>query len=123
MTREKIIKAANELMSLFREGERTDKDNDFLAKIKEAVTYEVYVNEEMVIDLGFANLVVEKKDDFHEFSIYLTNKETGAIQDIALVHQARDEYGNTISDAVQCVVWAESDNEEHTDKFLISKCI
>ena len=45
MDRSKIIKASNELVSLFHDRNRTDEDHDFLVKIKEAVTYEDHVDE------------------------------------------------------------------------------
>ena len=77
----------------------------------------------MSIDIGFANLTVEKYSNdspFCEFSIYLADKELGAIhQDIALVRQAINDKGHKISDTVECVVWSDCDNEDYTHKFVI----
>jgi len=81
--------------------------------------------DKMHIDLGFANLVVEKYDgdsSMHEFVIMLVDKETGlAIQDIALVRQAINaNNGEIIPEAVDCIVWADSGAEDYTDKFFIN---
>ena len=78
----------------------------------------------MSIDIGFAELVVEKAADdspFREFYIYLRDKESGLIhQDIALVRQAMNENtGQEISDAVDCIVWSDCDTEDYTHKFVI----
>lgn len=82
--------------------------------------------EKLVLDIGFANLVVEKSDPglfLDEFYITLQSKETGAVeQDIVLVRAAINEStGERINHAVECIVWAASDDENYTDKFFINQ--
>ena len=81
----------------------------------------------MTIDVGFALLtaIVYNNDNgapVPEISIYLEDKETGMVtQDIALVLQAYNESnGEVIPEMIDCIVWAESDNEDYTNKFQIN---
>ena len=81
--------------------------------------------EKLSIDLGYALLTVEKTIGANEFLICLENKETGLVdQDIALVREALDEITHeAVPEAVECIVWAESDNEDYTDKFFINRYV
>ena len=81
--------------------------------------------DKMIIDIGCANLVVQKYKSDHpvtEFLIMLENKETEeVIQDIATIRQTFDEDSNAvISDSVDCLVWADSIDENYTNKFTIN---
>lgn len=82
--------------------------------------------DKIIIDIGFANLVVEQIDNsavYPEVSAMLQDKETGApIQDIAMVRPAVNEAtGAMIPDAVDCFVWADANDDGFTDKFVIQK--
>ena len=80
----------------------------------------------MRINIGAVNLTVEKYESeatIPELSVYLEDNETGLIlQDIALIRQsikdisANETYDNT----VDCLVWADKDDEDYTHKFVIS---
>ena len=75
----------------------------------------------IVLDLGWTSLVVEKYED-DEFSIYLQDKTTSCVtQDIAAVRQARNGDDKPTGEAVECLVWADKNSEDYTDKFIIEK--
>jgi len=68
------------------------------------------------LDLGWANLVVEKYED-DEFSIFLQDKATNCItQDIVAVRQSPSG-----GEVIECLVWGDEDSEDYTYKFLIAK--
>ena len=76
------------------------------------------------IDFGFTILTVEKSAEsspLQEIHIYLEDKKTGLIhQDIALVRQSvRENSLEKISNSIDCLVWADSENEDYTNKFII----
>lgn len=80
--------------------------------------------EKIIIDIGCANLVVQKYDSDHpvsEIVITLDEKDTGVvIQDIATIRQTFDEDSNDVTpDSVDCLVWADSCDENYTNKFTI----
>jgi len=75
----------------------------------------------LVIDLGWTNLVVEKYEH-DELTIYLQDKATSCVtQDIAAVRQARNGNDEPTGEAVECLVWADKDSEDYTNKFVIGK--
>jgi len=85
----------------------------------------IVVPSKMSIDIGSVNLTVEKYAGDHpvqEIVICLEDKATGVIlQDIAVVRQAVDASNNEATpDTVECLVFADSDTEDYTDKFLIN---
>lgn len=81
-------------------------------------------NSKITIELGFANLVAElynHDSKSPEITVYLEDKTTGLIlQDIALIRQAIQENSTEpIPDKIDCLVWADKDNEDYTNKFVI----
>ena len=79
------------------------------------------------LDIGSdnLNLTVEKADKhspFQELHIYFEDKETGLVhQDIALVRQAiKEDSLEKIPNKVDCLIWADSENEDYTHKFVIN---
>jgi hypothetical protein len=83
--------------------------------------------DKIIIDIGCANLVVQKYDSDHpvsEIIITLDDKKTGlVIQDIATIRQALDEArGKITPDTIECLVWADSCSEDYTNKFTIDCC-
>jgi len=76
--------------------------------------------ETLVIDVGYANLVVEKYEGV-EFLIYFQDKQTSCItQDIATIRQAPDS-GERMGNAVECLVWTDEGDENYTEKFRIKE--
>jgi len=76
--------------------------------------------DKLVVDIGSANLVVEKYEG-DELIIYFQDKKTDCItQDIATVRQAKDD-GNPIPGAVECLVWTDDSAEDYTHRFLINQ--
>lgn len=75
------------------------------------------------IDIGFANLCVEIDEQGirPEVYVFLEGKEDiEEYQEICMVSQAvTSDSQDVIPDHVQCMVWADSDNENYTDKFII----
>ena len=73
----------------------------------------------MEIDIGFANLIVEKYDSGCpnlEFIICLQDKQSKEIiQDIALIRKS--ESGNNI----ECLVWTDENDESYTHQFFIKR--
>ena len=68
------------------------------------------------IDVGFGKLVAERYEGdgvTPELCVYLLTEDD--IQDIVLV---RSVVGK---EAVECLVWADCDNEDYTKKYLIEK--
>ena len=79
--------------------------------------------EKLVIDMGGTNLVVEKYEGV-EFIVYFQDKKTDCItQDIVTVRQSLNGNGELISNAVDCLVWADNNDENHTHKFCINKLL
>jgi len=77
--------------------------------------------ETITLDLGWTNLVVEKYEA-DELTIYLQDKKTSYItQDISVIRQAKISHDKPIEGVVECLVWADEDNEDYTDKFVIYK--
>jgi len=76
----------------------------------------------LVIDIGTANLVVEKyAGEFNEFVVYLADKADNCItQDIALVRRAKNTDDSALA-AIECLVWSDHNNEDYTHKFLIKQ--
>ena len=75
--------------------------------------------EKLVIDRGELNLVVEKYEGV-EFIVYFQDKKTDCItQDIVTVRQALNENGELIPNAVNCLVWADNNDENYTHSFTI----
>lgn len=77
----------------------------------------------VIIDLGFANLVAEKSEYTVHPELYITleTKDGELIQDIALVSQAITKGCELVPDAVRCLIWADKDDEDFTDEFIIEK--
>ena len=76
--------------------------------------------EKLTIDMGRANLIVEKYEDT-EFIVYVQDKKTDCItQDIVTVRQAPNHDALT-PDAVECLVWADEDAEDYTHQFIINQ--
>ena len=76
--------------------------------------------EKLVIDIGEANLVVEKYEGV-EFIVYFQDKESGCVtQDIVTIRQAF-KHGNTAGSAVECLVWADANDENYTYRFAIDR--
>jgi len=78
--------------------------------------------DKLVIDIGTANLVVEKyAGEFNEFVIYLADKADNSItQDIALVRRAKNDDDSNLA-AVECLVWSDHNDEDYIHKFLIKQ--
>ena len=77
--------------------------------------------EKLVIEMNEANLVVEKYDGVEsaEFIVYFQDKATGCVtQDIVTIREAvhDGEFGS-----VECLVWANENDENYTDSFLINR--
>jgi hypothetical protein len=65
---------------------------------------------------------VEKYDDV-ELVVFLQDKESKCVtQDIVTVRQAK-EGEIPIPDVIECVVWADENTEDYTDKFLINRYV
>jgi hypothetical protein len=78
--------------------------------------------ETLTIDIGRANLVVEKYDS-NEFVVFLQDKDSSCItQDIVTIRQAKED-DEPISGVVECLVWADENTEDYTDKFLITQYV
>ena len=74
-----------------------------------------------VIDIGGINLVVEKYGS-DEFIMYFRDKKTNCItQDIVTVRQAVNDDGHRIPGAVDCLVWADENDEDYTHEFRINQ--
>lgn len=75
------------------------------------------------IDIGFANLCVEIDEQGlrPEACIYLEDKENpDDYQEICMVSQAvTQDSKEAIPGHVQCLVWADGQNEDDTDRFVI----
>lgn len=75
------------------------------------------------VGLGSMNLVAEIYDSDHpvqEIVICLEEKESGAmIQNIAIIRQAIGENTKVPLNTVECLVYADSTDENFTDKFII----
>ena len=81
----------------------------------------VKVNNKLSLDIGPAFLVAEIYDaGFDEITICLETKDGGIVQDIALVRKEKDEIGR---DAIECLVWADSEDDDWTDRFVIDRYI
>ena len=77
--------------------------------------------EKLVIDIGEANLVVEKYEGV-EFIVYFQDKKTDCItQDIVTVRQATNDDGELVSGAVDCLVWADESDENYTYKLCVNQ--
>jgi len=77
--------------------------------------------EKLVIDMGEANLVVEKYEGI-EFVMYFQDKKTDCItQDIVTVRQSLGDDGEPIPNAVDCLVWTDDSDENYTHKFCINQ--
>ena len=75
----------------------------------------------LVIDMGEANLVVEKYEN-KEFIVYFQDKKTNCItQDIITVRVAQNEKGETVPNAVDCLVWTDDSDENFTHEFHIKQ--
>ena len=78
--------------------------------------------ETLTIDIGSANLVVEKYEDV-EFIIYFQDKKTNCItQDIVTVRQALKD-GELLQNSVDCLVWADENDESYTHRFAINRFV
>lgn len=79
--------------------------------------------EKLTVSLGNMNLVAEVYDSDYpvkEIVICLEEKESGAtIQDIAIVRQATGKSSEEKIEAVECLVYADSNDEDYTNKFVI----
>jgi hypothetical protein len=74
----------------------------------------------LTIDLDWTNLVVEKYDGV-EFVVFLQDKKDRCItQDIAIVRQATEDE-KPIPGVIECLVWANENTEDYTDKFFINQ--
>jgi hypothetical protein len=79
--------------------------------------------ETLVIDIGGANLVVEKYEGT-DFIVYFQDKETKCItQDIALIRQSKNNDGELMPNAADCIVWEDDGSEDYTHKFRIKQLI
>lgn len=85
------------------------------------------MNNTIVMKLPNGNEIVAEKykadADFpEELTIYLRDKDGTIIQDICLV-RSHYEYNNSKVridyPLIDCLVWADEDNEDYTDKFII----
>ena len=82
--------------------------------------------ENLVIDIGETNLVVEKYEspEGHEFVMYFQDKKTNCItQDIVTVRPAIGDDGQPIAGAVECMVWTDDSDENYTHKFCINQLL
>jgi len=80
--------------------------------------------DKLIIDVGFANLAVEKYNNniaIPEFIIYLEHKQTGLpIQDIILVRQLSNPKANEIiPKVIECLVWSDCHDKNYTHRFTI----
>ena len=77
--------------------------------------------EKLVMDMGALNLVAEKYEGA-EFIVYFQDKKTECItQDIATVRQSLDGNGELLPNAVDCLVWADNNDEDYTHSFTIKQ--
>ena len=78
------------------------------------------------IDLGFATLVAEKGTDnnYHEIFIGIEDKDGVWIQNLAIIGQKyhyTDE-GEVVQDkGINLMVYADKDDEDYTNKFIIEQ--
>ena len=74
--------------------------------------------EKIKLDVGFANLVVEKYNSDYpvpEMIVCLEDKTDGtAIQDIAIIRRS------TNNEAIKCLVWSDENDSNYTHEFNIS---
>jgi len=76
--------------------------------------------EKLVIDMKEFNLVVEKYDEV-ELVVYMQDKVTDCItQDVVTVRGTSCDK-EPLSGAVECLVWADGNNEDYTHKFTINR--
>ncbi len=77
------------------------------------------------IKLGDYNIVAEiyNYDSNHsELTVYLEDKEGCVFQDIALIRPHTEEACDSANEQmIDCLVWGESQNEDYTNKYVISK--
>ena len=75
----------------------------------------------MKIDMNEFNLVVEKYDG-KEFIIYFQDKDNGCItQDLVAISQSFNRNGEPVLNTIDCLVWADEDDENYTNKFSIKR--
>jgi len=80
-------------------------------------------NQKLTIDLQFGKLVVEQcpslcDGDPDGFSITLQTESSGSfdgVQDIACVRPSKT------GEKIECLVWADCNNEDYTNKYEIDK--
>ena len=78
--------------------------------------------ETLAIDIGCANLVVEKCNNT-ELIVFLQDKTSNCvIQDIVTVRQAT-EGDEPIPSVIECLVWADENTEDYTNKFLTNRYV
>ena len=76
--------------------------------------------DKLVIDMGEANLVVEKYEGV-QFIIYFQDKKTDSItQDIVTVRRVV-RGGELKLNAIECLVWTDDSDELFTHQFLINQ--
>jgi len=80
--------------------------------------------DKLVLDIGNANLVVQKDDgEYDAFVICLEEKETGIVtQDIVIVRLS-GEKNESKSAAVECLVYSDHYSEDYTHSFLIKQYV
>ena len=73
--------------------------------------------EKIKVELGYANLTVEKcNGDYpnYELAVYLEDTKTGlAIQDIAIIRKALKGLD------IECLIWTDQNDDDYTYKFNI----
>ena len=75
----------------------------------------------LVIDVGEANLTVEKYEN-KEFIVYFQDKKTNCItQDVVTVRLVENEEGEIVPNVVDCLVWTDDIDENYTHAFRIKQ--
>lgn len=87
-------------------------------------------NNRIVIDLGFCKLIAEKGTDNNYNEIYVGVEKNGVrVQDLAIVREKYHHKDNPNSgiptvvneDKFEVLVYADKDNEDYTNKFIIEQ--
>lgn len=90
------------------------------------------MEKKLVIPFGEYQIVAEIDDRNqpeipHEMVVYIADKNNRIVQDVCLVRPHYDIDRKTMefktdNDFVDCLVWADSDDEDYTDKHVIGLC-